>query len=342
MSLCIVCSKHVEDGKLFKDNTCSYSCHSKLSNRIRIDNKTHNFIVINNSRNKNVDIAAECLECHIIFDKNNKDSKFCSKSCAAKYNNRIRKKNGYSQKRVANKVVKVTCLECKKEYQIKNAECSDMFYCKECRKKWKEDKDNSSSNVKDYYIRRGYKVEDDKCTKGRKLRLNINTDRECVCKGCGKTFMSSTNRKFCSKDCRYHSEYAISSSRNGGLKSVITRSKSRRSKNEIYFSELIKERFNNVLNNVKMFNGWDCDIILPDLKIAVAWNGIWHYKRVMKRQSLEKVINRDKIKRKEIEKMNYLFYEIKDLGSFNKEFVEKQFEVFLDYVNSKNNCDYNI
>ena len=35
-----------------------------------------------------------------------------------------------------------------------------------------------------------------------------------------------------------------------------------------------------------MFNGWDADVILPDLKIAIMWNGIWHYKQVRKNHNV--------------------------------------------------------
>ena len=51
-----------------------------------------------------------------------------------------------------------------------------------------------------------------------------------------------------------------------------------------------------------MFNGWDADIVIEDIKTAVLWNGIWHYKKITKKHSVAQVQNRDKIKIDEIKK----------------------------------------
>lgn len=105
-----------------------------------------------------------------------------------------------------------------------------------------------------------------------------------------------------------------------------------RSKNEIYFSELCIDKFKNVLTNEKLFNGWDADIILEDYKVAILWNGKWHYEKIMKKHSLKQVQNRDKIKIKEIYKNNYIPYIIKDLGRHNKEYVEEKFNIFYRWL----------
>jgi hypothetical protein len=79
-----------------------------------------------------------------------------------------------------------------------------------------------------------------------------------------------------------------------------------------------------------MFNGWDADVIIEDIKTAILWNGKWHYEKIKKEHSVEQVQNRDKIKLMEIENMGYKSYVIKDLGKANKEFVEKEFKKFID------------
>jgi hypothetical protein len=114
----------------------------------------------------------------------------------------------------------------------------------------------------------------------------------------------------------------------GGLNSVKVQN--RRSKNEIYFFELCKSIFPDAVANKPIFNGWDADVIIPSIKIAILWNGPWHYKQISKSQSLEQVQNRDKIKLKEIETFGYKSHIIKDLGKYNKSFVENQFELFKD------------
>lgn len=112
----------------------------------------------------------------------------------------------------------------------------------------------------------------------------------------------------------------------------------KRSKNEILFCNLCEEFFGkeNILNNEKLFNGWDADIIIPKLKIAILWNGPWHYIKVTEKHNLEQVINRDKIKLNEIKKNNYIPYIIKDMGSENFEKVKLEFGLFLDYLINNN------
>jgi hypothetical protein len=108
-----------------------------------------------------------------------------------------------------------------------------------------------------------------------------------------------------------------------------------RSKNEMYLYELLLKHFNTfkIENNQKIFNGWDADIIITDLKLAILWNGKWHYEKIKQNHSLLQVQNRDKIKLKEIYKCGYSFYVIKDMGRFNKNFVEQEFIKLINFIN---------
>lgn len=142
------------------------------------------------------------------------------------------------------------------------------------------------------------------------------------CELCGKSFIRKRSRqRLCSLFC---------ASKLG----VSCHKKYNRSKNEIYFSELCKLKFKNVLTNEKIFNGWDADIIIEDLKIAVLWNGKWHYEKITKKHSVAQVQNRDKIKISEIIKCGYQPYIIKDLGKYKKLFVEEQFKIFIKYCSA--------
>lgn len=120
----------------------------------------------------------------------------------------------------------------------------------------------------------------------------------------------------------------LKNARNGGKKSAS--SQKRRSLNEILFYEMCQSHFVSVKNNIPCFNGWDADIIIEDLNIAILWNGIWHYKKIKRQQSLLQIQTRDKIKLKEIKKCGYKAYIIKDLGKFNFDFVKNEFEKFLN------------
>ena len=107
--------------------------------------------------------------------------------------------------------------------------------------------------------------------------LVLREDRTCPI--CNSTFTESINstKKYCSIHCRMVNAGRISAQKN-----------CRRSKNEIYFYELCNEKFSNVIHNEQIFNGWDADVILQDLKIAILWNGKWHYEKITKNIQLSK------------------------------------------------------
>lgn len=151
------------------------------------------------------------------------------------------------------------------------------------------------------------------------------------CSVCEKEFKTDKKTiKTCSKICCNIAK--LNGAKLAGKISAQVQSKTRRSKNEIYFSELCKNKFKNILTNESIFNGWDADIILPDLKIAILWNGIWHYKKITKKHSVKQVKNRDEIKIKEIQNFGYMPYIVKDMGKYDKIFVEEKFKEFLAVV----------
>lgn len=156
--------------------------------------------------------------------------------------------------------------------------------------------------------------------------LNRYLQNPKKCKVCGNIIpYDKRNRKTCSEHCLQVS-FQIA-----GMHSAQSRVK--RSKNEIQFCSLCEDYFgiNNVLHNEPMFNGWDADIIILPLKIAIMWNGLWHYKQISKSQSLKQVQNRDSIKQKEIMSCGYECYIIQDIKK-SKNKPEKEFEIFLQYV----------
>lgn len=116
-----------------------------------------------------------------------------------------------------------------------------------------------------------------------------------ICILCEKQFNTKTKRKCCSNECSYILKKQASSL--GGRKSA---SKCiRRSKDEIKLYNLCKDYFNSVRHNEIIKDGWDADIIVDDYKLAILWNGAWHYKQLsFNNHSLSQVQTRDKIKYK--------------------------------------------
>jgi hypothetical protein len=111
---------------------------------------------------------------------------------------------------------------------------------------------------------------------------------------CTKELQKSTGRKAISLLWNDR-EKMIESSSKGGRKSAATVIK--RSKDEIALYELCSTYWPNVTHNRIIIDGWDADIILEDYKVAVLWNGPWHYKQMPhKNHSLAQVQKRDEIK----------------------------------------------
>ena len=262
------------------------------------------------------------------------------------------------------------CLNCGKEVKNKfcNVSCQNLYkgkcnkikyetnpkYCANCGKTidWEHryskfccKKCSTSYNNK----LRGSRTLETKLKISETLKNKYNDDIQKnkkirICGVCGNEYYYNkgiNTKKFCSKDCSefyrknkksFLSEDAILKLSESGKKSVNIQGDNRRSKNEIYFYELCKNKFKNVVHNERIFNGWDADIILHDQKIAVLWNGSWHYKSIKSGTSLEQIQNRDNIKISEIIKCNYTPYVIKDMGKYNKKFVETEFLKFLENI----------
>lgn len=153
-----------------------------------------------------------------------------------------------------------------------------------------------------------------------------------ICKFCKKEFNICYNKRhqiFCSRSCG--TSY-LNKTINLASKAGRSSSQGKRSKNEILFSDFCKSIFSNVLENKNIFNGWDADIILINEKIAILWNGKWHYEKITESHSLKQVKNRDIIKLDEIKKCGYIPYVIKDMGSYDPNFVNQEFEKFIKYI----------
>lgn len=159
------------------------------------------------------------------------------------------------------------------------------------------------------------------------------------CNNC-KAILSYRNKSGYCKKCiskfRVLSDATKQKLREAGFKSCQIQANTRRSKNQIAFYQLCKEHFNVVTHNNPIFNGWDADIIIEDIKVAILWNGKWHYQKLKREHSVEQVQNRDKIKIQEIEKCGYHPYTIKDMGKYSIDKVQTQFNTLLEYIKKIN------
>lgn len=201
---------------------------------------------------------------------------------------------------------------------------------------------NIYSQTYDRY-KRGYRHQ--KCLnkeKSRTYKTKIKIMKQIVCEFCKKEFQpKKIVQKLCSIKCsnfyKKTPDIIFSSVISGSIGGRISAAKQvKRSNAEIYLAELCTEYFGeeNVTTNNPFFkdkkgNGWDADIIIHSRKTAILYNGIWHYKKITKTHSLEQMQARDAIKTVVIENNGYVPYVVKDLGKFNKKFVEETFQLFL-------------
>lgn len=167
------------------------------------------------------------------------------------------------------------------------------------------------------------------------------SSKTCRCDNCRKNHIRQRRLQyrlnFLNNDYEIHfgrkySKESWLALHNGGCKGIQHQGDLRRSKNEIEFCKLCEEYFDNVKHNESIFNGWDADIIIEDIKFAILWNGPWHYKQITKSHSVKQTQNRDKIKIKEIKESGWTPYIIKDMGKANKDFVKEKFNEFLKYL----------
>jgi len=222
-------------------------------------------------------------------------SSFCSHSLNGKTNNKGTKE--------------VICIQCGNIYTI-NKHNSKLHICDNCKK---ENKEKLLKQQKQY---KEEKLLQAKLLQEKLLQEKILQDKTTT------------------KKQRILSEKSIQKLRDAGKKSAKIQSEIRRSKNEIKFCQLCEEYFNNVEHNQPIFNGWDADVIIHDIKYAILWNGKVHYEPIFGQANLNRVLNRDKIKIKEIENSGYIPYIIKDIGKFNDNFVKEKFNEFIDFLNN--------
>lgn len=132
------------------------------------------------------------------------------------------------------------------------------------------------------------------------------------CELCGNLIeKSGAKYKFCSRECLSNSPRMKLEKSKAGRKSAMSRVK--RSKDEILLYNLILQKFPDALPNYIISDGWDCDIFIPTLSVAIMWNGAWHYKQLnISNHSLKQVQNRDRYKLKLFKSLGYTTYVYED------------------------------
>lgn len=206
-------------------------------------------------------------------------------------------------KKKRNEYIPKICSRCGKYISFEkrnNAFCSKS--CANVREHTDETKLKISNKISSYHK-----------SSGKKISYCISI----ACSICGKiqnrkiknksnTGLYTCGSKICHKKLKaiLLKRVAHKGSRKGGKASASKQV--RRSKQEIELYDLLSQHFQNIDNNKQIANGWDADILLYDYKIAILWNGPWHYREMgFGNHSLKQVVNRDCIKIEEFEKIGW-------------------------------------
>ena len=222
-----------------------------------------------------------------------------------------------------------TCKQCGKQFTEKYSKYSSGDFCSlSCAHRYsrsfisKELQKNISNKVKKYYkINPHPNTGKPSPRKGQIIRVDWK------CPMCGKIIKlipsEAKKRKFCSGTCRnIHNNKNICG-------------QTSKAENLLY-NEIIKNfpKLNVIKNDRKTLNGLELDIYIPELKLGIEWNGIFHYKDVRKNNSLEKIQKKDVLKEKLCKDMNIDLIVVKDLTS-NKKFALNEINKIVKYIKEK-------
>lgn len=87
------------------------------------------------------------------------------------------------------------------------------------------------------------------------------------------------------------------------------------SKREINFYNQLKKRINAKIkhHDYEIIKPYEIDITIPELKIAICWDGIGHFKPIFGEDNFKKVKERDKYKRRYFKEIGWFVFVINDI-----------------------------
>lgn len=142
------------------------------------------------------------------------------------------------------------------------------------------------------------------------------TSEIIACVHCGQTRSIKLSQKVRSKSGNFFCSRSCAVSYNNKLKRI-----GRRSKCEMILCSLIEESFPNIHiipNDKTMLSGVEVDIAIPEINLAIEWNGIVHYRPIYGEAKLQNIQARDATKLKLAAEQNVHLVVIPDLISTDK------------------------
>lgn len=172
----------------------------------------------------------------------------------------------------------------------------------------------------------------DYCKKTFKRRLN-QTHHETNLIYCSKKCYSLSHQNRINEPCGHCGKLItkVVSIKNGSKSNLVfcnsscaasynnkKRIKTRRSKCEKLLCDLLIQKFPDLdilANDKTMLNGYEADIAIPSLKLAIEWNGAVHFKPIYGEEKLQRIQTIDKLKLELANKLDINLIVIPDLVS---------------------------
>jgi len=139
------------------------------------------------------------------------------------------------------------------------------------------------------------------------------TSKIITCAYCGQDKSIKRSQKVRSKSGNLFCSRSCAASYNNKLKRI-----GRRSKCEMILCSLIEESFPNIHiipNDKTMLSGIEVDVAIPEISLAIEWNGIVHYRPIYGEAKLQNIQARDASKLKLADERNIHLLVIPDLVS---------------------------
>ena len=169
--------------------------------------------------------------------------------------------------------------------------------------------------------------------KPNKMKEQLYCSRKCwnesikkpkrYCKNCGDELTSRWAKDFCGRSC---SASYNNKKRDYGY---------RRSKLEEHIEEVVKEKSNRtVLFNDKSVIGSELDIYVPELKLAIEIQGVFHYRPIFGEDKFNQIKQNDSEKRRKCRELGITLIEIdtREQEQFSiessKQYVDTVLELF--------------
>lgn len=249
----------------------------------------------------------------------------CSKDCIAKL-------------KFIPRVV-LNCDQCQKQFclkkcvylkRIKDNKSEKSCCSQKCANKLnifksEESKKKVSNTLKEYYKEKIKNAEHVVKCRGKDRIASVKN--QCII--CSKEFFYYREKKICSKECKHIFSIELGK-KAGRISAAVPRNKKNRSYNEKLFFSKLKEFYPEAQHTQRIFDGWDADIVIPSLKLAIHWNGPWHYKPILGQELLDKVVWKDKMRYSAVVNAGYHNYIIKDSGKKSDKKVDEELVIFLE------------